>query len=125
MAGKKIVRTQSEQLAKTGDWKTKTSTPSGAGMLSERAWAAIAESYRLSPREMQIIRGIFDNHTEHGIAAALGISKHTIHTYLTRIFRKLDATTRTQVVLRVMEQFLALTSATDKPTRSQRGHLSE
>ncbi|MDB6056281.1 MAG: Regulatory protein [Verrucomicrobiales bacterium] len=86
-------------------------------MLSKPAWTAIARSCALSPREVQIIRGIFDNHTEHAIAASLGISRHTIHTYLTRIFHKLDATTRTQVVLRIMQRFLFLTAASDKTLR--------
>ena len=86
-------------------------------MLSKEAWSAIARSCGLSPRELQIIRGIFDNHTEHAIAASLGISRHTIHTYLTRIFHKLDASTRTQVALRVMHRFLLLSASSDKSLR--------
>lgn len=86
-------------------------------MLSKDAWKVIARSCALSPREVQIIRGIFDNHTEDGIAGLLGISRHTIHTYLTRIFRKLDATTRTQVVLRIMQRFLVLSEASDETLR--------
>ncbi|MGZ4972269.1 MAG: response regulator transcription factor [Limisphaerales bacterium] len=93
-------------------------------MLSPHAWTAIARKCRLSPRELQIVRGIFENHTDHAIGSSLGISRHTIHTYLSRLFRKLNATTRTQVVLRIMQQFLILSSSTERklPALCWRSH---
>lgn len=118
MAGKKITRSRTEKPGQNRVQRV-SSIGTGAEMLPKEAWSAIAQSCGLSPRELQIIRGIFDNHTEHAIASSLGISKHTIHTYLTRIFRKLNATTRTQVVLRVMQRFLTLSAATGKTLRLQ------
>jgi DNA-binding CsgD family transcriptional regulator len=86
----------------------------GADMFSDKVWDSIARKCELSPRELQIVCGVFNNHTDHAIAITLGISRHTIHTYLSRLFRKLDANTRTQIVLRIMQQYLVLVAATDR-----------
>ena len=80
-------------------------------MISEQAWLEIARSLRLSPRELQILRGIFDDHTEFAIAVDLGISPHTVHTHIDRLHRKLGVVDRVTLVLRVMDEFLALTLA--------------
>lgn len=60
-------------------------------------------------RELQIVRGLFDDTTEEAVAAELGISTHTVHTHLERLRHKLAVTTRTQIVLRIIEEFLTLT----------------
>lgn len=78
-------------------------------MLSEKAWAEIERSLKLSGRELQITRGVFDNLTEGAIAANLCISEHTIHEHLNRLFKKLRVTTRGQMIVRVMHEFLFLT----------------
>ena len=80
-------------------------------MFSEQAWAEIARSLALSPRELQILRGIFDDHTEFTIADGLGISPHTVHTYIGRLHRKLAAADRVELILLVMSEFLRLTVA--------------
>jgi len=78
-------------------------------MISEPAWLEIARSLRLSSREVQILRGIFDDHTEYAIAVDLGISPHTVHTYVDRVHRKLGVVDRVTLILRVMDEFLSLT----------------
>jgi len=80
-------------------------------MIGEQAWAEIARSLRLSPRELQILRGIFDDHTEFAIAVDLAISPHTVHTYVDRLHHKLGVVDRVTLVLRVMDEFLSLTVA--------------
>ena len=80
-------------------------------MFSEQAWSEIARSLRLSPRELQILRGIFDDHTEFAIAANLGISPHTVHTHVDRVHRKLAVVDRVTLILRVMDEFFLLTLA--------------
>ena len=82
----------------------------GAGLLGETAWARVARSLGLSPRELQIVRNVFDDATEQAIAANLGCSPHTIHTHFERLHRKLGVQTRAQIILRVMQEFLALTA---------------
>jgi DNA-binding CsgD family transcriptional regulator len=61
---------------------------------------------RLSGRELQIVRGVFDNHKETAIAADLGIAARTVNTHMERLYRKLTVTTRVALVLRVMKEVL-------------------
>lgn len=79
----------------------------GSALLTKQQWARTAHSLRLSGRELQIVRDVFDNHTEHAIAANRFISKGTVHTHLKRLYRKLAVTTRVGLVLRVMETVFA------------------
>src|SRR5262245_29239989 len=58
-------------------------------VLPHDAWRRIANSLRISNRELQIIQEIFDDRKESAIADDLAISVHTVHTYLGRLYRKL------------------------------------
>jgi ATP/maltotriose-dependent transcriptional regulator MalT len=80
-----------------------------ASLLTDQAWLEIARTLRLTKREVQIVQGVFDNLPKTGIARRLQISDHTVHTHLNRLFTKLAVTTRTELVLRIMEQMLNLT----------------
>jgi len=80
-------------------------------MLSPQAWNAIARSLKLSTRELQIVRGIFNDSTEFAIATDLGVSPHTIHTHCGRLYRKLAVTDRAMLMLRIVNEFMALTVA--------------
>jgi DNA-binding NarL/FixJ family response regulator len=82
----------------------------GSAIFSEQAWKEITRSLRLSERELQIVRGVFDDSTESAISAELGISSHTVHTHVERLHRKLAVTDRGQLILHVVQAFLALTS---------------
>jgi DNA-binding CsgD family transcriptional regulator len=83
----------------------------GSAMFSADAWTQIAGSLGLSGRELQIVRGTFDDKTEMEIAADLDISPSTIHTHVERLHHKLAITDRAQLLLRVMQEFIALTAA--------------
>jgi len=83
--------------------------PVGSAVFSEHAWQEIARSLKLSGRELQIVRGIFDDDTDLGIAQHIGISLHTVHTHVERLHHKLAITNRPQLLLHVMQQFLTLT----------------
>ena len=85
--------------------------PLGAAMFSNRAWDEIARSLRLSGRELQIIKDVFDDRTESAIAVHYGVSPHTVHTYCERLYHKLAVTDRVKLVLRITDEFLALTVA--------------
>ena len=82
-------------------------------MLSECAWDAIARSLSLSPRELQIVRGVFDDKIEAAIAGDLAISVHTVHEHLRRLFGKLAVTTRTGLILRVWGELARLIISAD------------
>jgi DNA-binding CsgD family transcriptional regulator len=83
----------------------------GSALLDEHAWMEIARKLGLSGRELQIVCGVFDDRTEFAIAADLGISPHTVHTHTERLHRKLAVDDRVELVLRVMDAFLVLTTA--------------
>ena len=101
-------------VAKTGSPAThKLRCPLGAAMFSERAWQEIARSLKLSGQELQIVRGVFDDYTEFAIANNLNVSPHTVHTHCGRLYHKLAVTDRVKLVLRVMDEFLALTVASE------------
>jgi len=53
----------------------------GSAMLSELAWKEIACSLKLSGRELQLVRGVFDDSTELAIASNLGIARRTVCTH--------------------------------------------
>jgi DNA-binding CsgD family transcriptional regulator len=84
-------------------------TPVGAGLFSDRTWAVLAVNLKLSARELEIVRGIFNDRKEHAIAAELGISAHTVHTERERLYRKLGINNQVQLMLRLFSEFHALT----------------
>ena len=84
----------------------------GAAMLSELAWREISDSLRLSRRELEIVRAMFDDRKELAIAAELGVTPRTVHTHVERLYRKLAVNGRLQLALRVMREFVALTVST-------------
>ena len=79
----------------------------GRRMLSEARWCAIGEALRLSGRELQIVRCLFDDLTEAAIALELGISAHTVHTHLERLYRKLGVVSRCGAILRVFSEHVS------------------
>jgi DNA-binding CsgD family transcriptional regulator len=62
----------------------------------------------LSERERQIAEAVFDDQKESVIAVHLGISSHTVHTHLERLYRKLGVTSRVTLVSRVFVEYLWL-----------------
>ena len=66
-------------------------------LFSEEQWQAIALSLGLSAREFQVLRPIFDDEPDAAIACRLGISSHTVHTHLGRLYRKLGVRSRGQL----------------------------
>lgn len=78
------------------------STPSGRSVLSDDMWRRIADVLRLSRRESEILQAVFDDQKESTIAVNLGISAHTVHTHLERLYRKLSVSSRVALVVRVV-----------------------
>jgi DNA-binding NarL/FixJ family response regulator len=76
----------------------------GHEILDDGVWNELGRSLRLAPREIQVIQGVFDDQKELAIASDLGISQHTVHTYLERVYRKLAVGSRVSLVVRVMAE---------------------
>jgi DNA-binding NarL/FixJ family response regulator len=98
-------------MQKSNQNQNGTTTRRGASLLNNNAWSEIARTLNLTQRELQIVQSVFDNLPEAGIAGRLRVSEHTVHTHLNRLFKKLAVTTRTDLVLRIMEQMISLTLA--------------
>ncbi len=81
----------------------------GAALLSDRAWHEIARTLDITKRELQIVQAVFDNQHETEIAKRFKLSPHTVHMHMNRLFKKLNVTSRTELVLRIMQEMVALT----------------
>ncbi len=81
----------------------------------EHAWDEVGRMLRLSGRELQIVRGMFNDKIQYAIAAELGISPHTVHTHVERVYHKLWAANRAQLLVRVMTAFVALAASAKIP----------
>jgi len=80
----------------------------GHSLLSASAWFRLRDALGLSRRELQIVKGIFEDQKEEAMAAGMGISPHTVNTYMQRLYRKLHVCSRTQLIVRLMATHLAL-----------------
>jgi DNA-binding CsgD family transcriptional regulator len=80
----------------------------GSPSFPDHAWDEVGRMLRLSGRELQIVRGMFNDKIQYAIAAELGISPHTVHTHIERLYHKLGAANRAQMLVRVMTAFVAL-----------------
>jgi DNA-binding CsgD family transcriptional regulator len=67
----------------------------------------------LSLREAQIVLAMFDDQKESAMASDLGISPHTVHTHIDRLYRKLSVSSRVALVLRIFVEYLYLAKAAD------------
>jgi len=73
--------------------------------LSNVEWAALALSLTLSRRELQILKSILDDKTELAIALMLGISQHTVHSHIKRLYNKLHVRSRAACVTRILSEY--------------------
>ena len=58
--------------------------------------------HSLSKRELQVLLAIIHDKSNVEIAEILGVSEHTVGTYVRRCFEKLDVNSRTQAILRYL-----------------------
>jgi DNA-binding NarL/FixJ family response regulator len=77
-------------------------------VFSTEVWRRLATSLRLSRRESEIVWALFDDKKESAIATHLGISRHTVHTYTERLYRKMGVSSRVGLVRRVFVEYMSL-----------------
>jgi DNA-binding CsgD family transcriptional regulator len=78
-----------------------------ATLLPSFAWEHLNTKLRLSPREAEIVQWLCADESEESIAYQLGISKHTVHSHLERLYKKIGVTSRAQVVIRLFREYMA------------------
>ncbi len=70
----------------------------------QKPQAAVSDEETLSERERQVIDLLSHGHSEKQIADRLNISQHTVHTYIRRIYEKLQVHSHAQAVAKYAEQ---------------------
>jgi DNA-binding CsgD family transcriptional regulator len=88
--------------------------PSERLLFSNETWRLLTRSLRLSRREFQIVLAMFDDQKESAMASDLGISPHTVHTHIDRLYRKLSVSSRVALVRRILVEYLYLARAPDE-----------
>ena len=84
-------------------------------ILSPEEWSRIAEVFGLSPRELEVVRHIFDGEVESQIAFELGISIHTVHEYVKRNYAKLGGVTdHRELILCILAEHLKSASPAEE-----------
>ena len=78
----------------------------GSSIFSNKEWDVLGCDLKLSPRALPLVRGIFDDKTEEGIAYDLRISVHTVHSYLIRIYQTLGVHSREELLVYVFGRYL-------------------
>ena len=79
--------------------------PSGGSAFPPDAWRRIAYSLGLARRELEVLQCLVGDQHEPDIAVTLGLSPHTVHTYLKRLRAKLGANSRVDLVKRVYAEY--------------------
>jgi len=84
--------------------------PRLSSLLNERSWAAIGSSLGCSRRELEILTSLIEDRldTEDAIGRALGISQHTVHTHLERLYKKVGVASRAHLIVRVFAEYVQL-----------------
>ena len=102
-----VLRTQTTDRVSENSAQLKPILRRDRSILPHDAWEVIANTLRISDRELQIIQGIFDDRKEFAIADELKISMHTVHTHVERLYRKLGVSSRVALVLYILSEYLS------------------
>jgi DNA-binding CsgD family transcriptional regulator len=92
----------------------------GSASFSDFAWEEVRRTLKLSGRETQIVQGMFNDKIQYSIASDLGISPHTVHSHIVRLYNKLGVSNRAQLLIRIMTVFVDLAGAAKPSTPADR-----
>lgn len=90
-------------------------------LLSTRQWQQVATLQRLTPRETEVTKLLFQELTVREIAVYLGLKMRTVRQHMERVHRKLSVTNRVGMVLRIVQtrDYLQRQQATEIPTDAE------
>lgn len=74
-------------------------------IFTEEEWKAIAGQLRISRRQEQIARMLLHGYSDKQVAFELKIGLPTVRTHLARLYSKLSAQDRVEVVIRLFRAF--------------------
>ena len=85
-----------------------TSDSIGKALLTPNDWQRVAIELLLSPRQLELIRHIFDGKKLVAVAQEMNLSLGTVKTYSQRIHRKLQVSDQRELTLAVIRAHLQL-----------------
>ncbi|MFC1739102.1 response regulator transcription factor [Planctomycetota bacterium] len=74
-------------------------------VFSESEWLELVNELSLCPRQAEVIKLLFQGHSDKQIASEMQISVATVRTYLTRLFLRFNLQDRVELVLYVFRHF--------------------
>lgn len=83
--------------------------PQGQAMLSASAWRRVGHELGLSPRELELVRHVFDGKKLTAVASEMKLALGTVKTYTERIHRKLEVRDQRELALAVFSAYLRIT----------------
>ncbi len=86
--------------------------------MSTDEWRSIAGILGLPRRQLQIVQCVFDGLDEPSIGQELGLSSHTVHAHLNRLYKKIHVNSRCELIVRVFLAHLSPALAGKMQTRS-------
>ncbi len=88
-------------------------------LLTDTQWQRVGDDLALAPRELELVRQIFDGKKLLAAALAMRLSLGTVKTYAQRAYRKLGVRDQRELVLAVIEAHLRLTCGSRQPVPLQ------
>jgi DNA-binding NarL/FixJ family response regulator len=87
-------------------------TVSSTQFADDGDWQRVGTQLGVTPRELVVLRSLFDGDSEKEIAARLSISPATVHTHLERLHRKFCVQNRAQLLRTTFDALRAGSSRT-------------
>jgi DNA-binding CsgD family transcriptional regulator len=80
----------------------------GSDFLAESEWQTLRARLGLTNRELEITRLVMEGLTELAIGHRLHISTHTVHTHLRRLYQKLSAHGKGDLIMALFRAYVEL-----------------
>jgi len=75
-------------------------------MFSAQQWADLKKDLSLPPRQADVLEQLLMGHSDKQIACYLRMSVSAVRSHLNRLFRRLDAQDRSELIVAVFSYFL-------------------
>ena len=98
-----------------------SSQASGSVLFDQERWDQLRLALGLTPRELDVVKGVFEDRSRADIGRQLGISEHTVQTHLERIYRKTGVGSRCGLLVRFFAKHLEL-PVVDRPNDTVMHH---
>jgi DNA-binding NarL/FixJ family response regulator len=74
-------------------------------VFQDNEWAAIVRQLKIPQRQSQVLKMLFNGHSDKQIARDLDIAMPTVRTYMNRLFARFNVQDRHELILHVFAHF--------------------